>query len=77
MFDFETMNKAATENATKINTAAVDFTRSLVEAAQKNYAAALDSVNAAPATTLYRDWMELAQDSTKGFVNVLTAKKSK
>lgn len=77
MFDFETMNKAATENATKVNAAAIDFARSFVEASQKGYAAMLDSVNAAPAANLYREWVDFAQDTTKGFVNVLTTKKSK
>lgn len=77
MFDFETMNKAATENATKVNSAAIDFARAMVEATHKGYAAALESINAAPVAGLYREWAELAQDTTKGFVNVLTTKKSK
>lgn len=77
MFDFDTINRAATENATKVNSAAIDFARSMIEAGHKSYAAMLDSVNAAPAANLYREWVDLAQDTTKGFVNVLTSKKSK
>ena len=70
---FETINKTATENATKINAAALEFTRAVVESAQKNMAVAVDLTKTAQANVLVRDWMDLYQDSAKNFVAAFTA----
>ena len=77
MFDFETINKTATENVAKINSAALEFTRAMVESAQKSVAVAVEATKTAPVNTLAREWMDLYQDSAKSFATAFTPAKSK
>jgi hypothetical protein len=77
MFDIETINKTATENVAKINSAALEFTRAVVESAQKNMSVAVDLTKTAQANTLARDWMDFYQDSAKNFASVFTAPATK
>ena len=77
MFNFETINKTAAENAATINSAALEFTRAMVESAQKSVAVAVEATKTAPVNTLAREWMDLYQDSAKSFASVFTPAKSK
>jgi hypothetical protein len=72
MFDFETATKTAQDSAAKINSAAVEFTRSILESTQKSYASAVEAVQANPANGLYREWLDLFQDQAKAFTAAAT-----
>lgn len=77
MFDFETINKTAAENAAKINSAALEFTRAMVDSAQKSMSIAVEATKTAPVNALAREWMDLYQDSAKSLASVFTPAKSK
>ena len=77
MFNIETINKTAADNAAKINSAALEFTRAVVESAQKNVAVAVDLTKTAQANTFVRDWMDLYQDTAKSFASAFTATSTK
>lgn len=67
MFDFETVTKTAQDSAAKINSAAVEFTRNILETTQKTYAAAFEVAQSNPANGLAREWLDLFQDQAKAF----------
>lgn len=77
MFNFETINKTATENAAKINSAALEFTRAMIESAQKSVSIAVEATKTAPVNALAREWMDLYQDSAKSFASAFVPAKTK
>ena len=77
MFNFETINKTAAENAAKINSAALEFTRAMVDSAQKSMSIAVEAIKTAPVNALAREWMDLYQDSAKNFASAFVPAKSK
>jgi hypothetical protein len=77
MFNYETINKTAAENAAKLNSAALEFTRAMVDSAQKSMSIAVEATKTAPVNALAREWMDLYQDSAKSFASAFVPAKSK
>jgi len=77
MFNYETINKTAAENAAKLNSAALEFTRAMVDSAQKSMSIVVEATKTAPVNALAREWMDLYQDSAKNLASVFTPAKSK
>jgi len=74
MFDYETITKTANENAARINSAAVEFTRNLLDSTQKIVSKSTEAVTANPALAMAREWADLYQEQAKAFATVFTTK---
>lgn len=74
MFDYETIAKTANDNAARINTAAVEFTRNLLDSTQKIMSKSTEAAVANPALAMAREWADLYQEQAKSFATVFTAK---
>jgi len=74
MFDYELITKTANENAARINSAAVEFARNLLDSTQEIVSKSTEAVTSSPALVMAREWTDLYQEQAKAFATMFTAK---